>query len=61
MSYLEYKKVNIVRELRGLCAHCVNGKSHSCPIQRIVGEVSAISGIPVMVDDKFRGVVMVKS
>ena len=58
MSHLEYSKIRIVRELRGLCAHCARGREHVCPIQEIAAKVRAIRGVPVMVDNEFRGVVM---
>jgi hypothetical protein len=57
MSELEKSKKNILTQLQGLCAHCSARRSHRCPIQRIASEVKAISGIPLLVNNEFRGVV----
>lgn len=60
MSELEYKKKNILHELRGLCAHCSSGKAHHCLIQGISARVQAIKGVPLIVNNEFRGVVLSK-
>jgi len=57
MSELEKSKNHIVTELQGLCAHCSAGREHNCPIQQIASEIKAISGIPLLVNNEFRGVV----
>lgn len=57
MSELEKSKNNILTQLQRLCAHCASGKSHNCPVQQIASEVKAISGIPLLVNNEFRGVV----
>lgn len=57
MSELEKNKNRIVRELHGLCAHCASGQSHNCRVQQIANEIKAISGIPLLVNNEFRGVV----
>ena len=56
MSELEISKKNIVSQLKGLCAHCQNGKKHSCPMQTIARQVKSISGVPLIVNNEFRGV-----
>lgn len=55
MSELELKKQTIVKQLRRLCAHCANNRAHSCPLQEIAARVQAIRGIPLIVNDEFRG------
>lgn len=58
MSELEIKKLNIVSQLRGLCAHCAthNPKAHNCPIQQISARIQAIRGVPLIVNSEFKGV-----
>lgn len=58
MSELETKKINIVRQLRGLCAHCATGRTHDCLVQGISARIQAIKGIPLIVNDEFKGIVM---
>lgn len=56
MSHVEQTKHEILQNLNSLCAHCSRGvPKHSCPIQRIRWEVKAISGVPLMVNNEFRG------
>ncbi len=55
MSELNLKKHSIVSELKSLCAHCTNGRSHNCPIQSISARVEAIRGVPLIVNNEFRG------
>ncbi len=57
MSELERSKNKIVTQLQGLCAHCAAGREHDCPVQQIAREIKAISGIPLLVNNEFRGVV----
>jgi hypothetical protein len=58
MSELQKIKHNIVRELRGLCAHCATGnqKPHRCPVQEISARIESIKGVPLMVNNEFKGV-----
>jgi hypothetical protein len=58
MSELEKKKYNIVAQLRGLCAHCSTGSSrdHRCPVQEISARISALRGVPLIVNNEFKGV-----
>jgi len=58
MSELQKVKLNIVSQLRGLCAHCATGstKEHRCPIQELSARVESIKGIPLMVNNEFKGI-----
>lgn len=56
MSELELNKNQIVSQLQGLCAHCASGREHSCPLQAITREIQAINGIPLIVNNEFKGV-----
>ncbi len=56
MSELELSKNNIVTQLRNLCAHCQSGVIHSCPLQSIARQVKSISGVPLIVNNEFKGV-----
>ncbi len=56
MSDLELSKKNILTQLQGLCAHCANHRAHTCPIKRIALEIKAIRGIPLIVNNEFKGV-----
>jgi hypothetical protein len=56
MSDLELSKKNILTQLKGLCAHCTNRRSHSCRIQRIALQIKAIHGVPLIVNNEFKGV-----
>jgi nitrate reductase beta subunit len=57
MSELEQTKNTIIQNIQRLCAHCVNGQAHDCPIRKISEQVSLIRGIPLIVNDEFRGVI----
>ncbi len=57
MSDLELSKNNIVSQLRSLCAHCQTGRQHTCPMQTIAKQVRSISGIPLIVNSEFKGIV----
>lgn len=57
MSELEKKKKFIIRNLQKLCAHCVSGVEHNCPLQTISQEVSNIRGVPLIVNAEFKGVI----
>ena len=56
MNALEKTKKQIMSQLSRLCAHCVSGKPHKCPVQSISAEVSSIHGVPLLVNNEFRGV-----
>jgi hypothetical protein len=58
MSQLELTKQNILAELRQLCAHCSNERPvpHHCSVRNIAIQVKAINGVPLIVNDEFRGI-----
>ena len=56
MNELNLKKNKIVNQLRSLCAHCASGRNHNCPVQGITARVQAIQGVPLIVNNEFRGV-----
>lgn len=58
MSEMELTKENIVKQLRKLCAHCNSGHAvpHRCAVKDLALRVQAIRGIPLIVNDEFRGV-----
>lgn len=57
MSDLELTKKEIITKLNQLCAHCANGKIHSCSVQRIALQVKSFRGVPLIVNNEFRGVI----
>lgn len=57
MSDLELTKKEILDKLRNLCAHCASGRRHVCSVQRISLQVKAFSGVPLIVNNEFRGVI----
>lgn len=57
MSDLELTKKEIITKLKGLCAHCESGRRHICNVQRIALQVKAFSGVPLIVNNEFRGVI----
>lgn len=56
MSELELSKLHIIKQLRGLCAHCANRRAHRCRVQQIASQIKAIRGVPLIVNNEFRGV-----
>jgi hypothetical protein len=60
MSEFEKQKVSIASQLRGLCAHCSNEISHSCRLQHLAAEIASLSGVPLIVNDRFNGLLMTK-
>lgn len=58
MSELQKIKHQIVGQLRGLCAHCSTGSNihHRCPVQEISARIESIKGVPLMVNNEFKGV-----
>ena len=57
MSELEKTKNIIIKNIQRLCAHCVNGVEHKCPVQKIAEQISGIREVPLTIDDEFRGVI----
>ena len=58
MNELEKQKKAITEQLRGLCAHCSNGIPHICKLQFLAREVSRLTGVPLIINDKFSGLLM---
>lgn len=58
MGELQQIKNQIVEQLNGLCAHCSNNSSrpHRCPVKEISLRVQSLSGVPLIVNDQFKGV-----
>lgn len=58
MNELNEIKKNITNQLLGLCAHCATGsqKPHHCPVQEISARVESIKGVPLMVNNEFKGI-----
>ena len=56
MSDLELSKNQVLHQLRKLCAHCATGREHRCPVQTIAAQVRSIQGVPLIVNNEFRGV-----
>lgn len=57
MSEIETKKLNIVNELRTLCAHCATASNrvHNCPVKQIALRVQHLRGVPLVVNAQFKG------
>ena len=60
MSEFEKRKYTIISQLKGLCAHCANEVHHNCRLQTIVSEVSTLSGVPLIVNARFNGLLISK-
>jgi hypothetical protein len=58
MSEFEKQKFIVTRQIKGLCAHCANGIPHKCRVQAIAEEVAKLSGVPLMVNDRFSGLLL---
>lgn len=59
MSEFEEQKYTIVQQLQSLCAHCANQVSHDCRVKTIANEVQKLSGVPLIVNDRFNGILFV--
>jgi hypothetical protein len=55
MSEFEKQKTNIASQLKGLCAHCANDVTHTCKIRSLADQVVSLSGVPLIVNDRFNG------
>ena len=60
MSEFEKQKFTVINQLKGLCAHCANEVSHSCKLQNIMHELNNLSGVPLIVNDRFNGLLLTK-
>lgn len=61
MSEFEKQKVNITNQIKGLCAHCATGSQHKCRVQSLAEEVAKLSGVPLMVNDRFSGLLLAEA
>lgn len=63
MSEMQKIKARIVTQLHGLCAHCATGSTHphTCPVREISARIESLSGVPLIVDNQFRGVLWAKA
>jgi hypothetical protein len=61
MTQIEIKKQNIRRQILGLCAHCVNtpDRPHACQVEPLVRMLQNIRGVPLIVNQEFRGILQV--
>jgi hypothetical protein len=55
---MEQIKNIIVQNMHKLCAHCMNGKEHVCKFTEMERQILQVSGIPLIVNDEFRGILM---
>ena len=60
MSEFEKQKTTIISQLRNLCAHCNNGVTHTCKVQVLAREVNSLSGVPLIVNDRFSGLLLTR-
>ena len=60
MSEFEKQKFTVISQLRGLCAHCANDVKHRCKLQAIAAEVANLSGVPLIVNDRFNGLLLTR-
>ena len=58
MSEFERQKFTVISQLKGLCAHCTNQVNHNCRLQQIVTEVASLNGVPLIVNDRFNGLLI---
>jgi hypothetical protein len=60
MSEFEKQKFTVINQLKGLCAHCANGVDHTCKLQNMMRELNTLSGVPLIVNDRFSGLLLTK-
>jgi hypothetical protein len=58
MSEADKIKINIIDNMRRLCAHCMNGKQHYCAFQELERKIMNLRGVPLMVNNEFRGMLI---
>ncbi len=58
MGELQKQKLQIVSQLRTLCAHCNSGNArpHKCPVREISARIESLRGVPLIVNNEFKGV-----
>jgi len=57
MSEFERQKTDIAQSLRNLCAHCSNEIEHSCKVGSLADQVKNLSGVPLIVNARFNGLI----
>lgn len=60
MNEFEMQKNAIIRQLKSLCAHCSNNARHICKLKAIAREVADLSGVPLLVNDSFNGILLTR-
>lgn len=57
MSEAQKIKLNIMEQLKHLCAHCATSTltQHNCPVKSIALRVQSLHGVPLMVNSEFKG------
>ncbi|OGE81787.1 MAG: hypothetical protein A3H72_02825 [Candidatus Doudnabacteria bacterium RIFCSPLOWO2_02_FULL_48_8] len=60
MSEFEKQKFSLMAELKTLCAHCRNEVAHNCRIQTIADQINQLRGVPLIVNDRFNGLLILK-
>jgi predicted HNH restriction endonuclease len=61
MSEFEKQKYTIATQLKSLCAHCDNHIVHSCKLQTIASEIKRLQGVPLIINDRFSGMLFTPS
>lgn len=63
MSELQKQKLNIISQFSGLCAHCAtqSQRVHRCPVQEITARVQSLRGVPLIVNNEFKGVLFARA
>lgn len=56
MSEFEKQKTSIVSQLKNLCAHCASHVPHNCRLTPIAREVEGLSGVALVVNNRFNGI-----
>ncbi|MEK9181248.1 MAG: hypothetical protein AAB871_03370 [Patescibacteria group bacterium] len=56
MSHLDKQKFDAIDKLKGLCERCAGEEEHDCPVARLIAQIRALSGIPIIVNDRLRHV-----
>lgn len=60
MAEYEQQKYVAISAVKGLCAHCHFGRQHNCPMQDVVQKIERLSGVPLIVNGRFTGMVHTK-
>lgn len=60
MSEVEKQKLNIITQIKHLCAHCANNTQHQCRLQNVTQEIISLSGVPLLVNNQFHGLLFTK-